>query len=141
MLVKLESFHTKCCREILGITMWEVSMYKVKNKYILRRLGVPSMKNFKHYRRLMWMEKIVAMPINCYPRVYLNAWVSSICPVGRPHLTTCQSFLNSLHYCNSEGILKCKCPNSKLNEWVQNAGNYDAWTKMTEKLRKLWILD
>ena len=141
MLTKLESFHTKSCRAILGITMWEVSMYKVKNKYILSRLGVPSMKNIIHYRRLMWMQKIAAMPITRYPRIFLNAWVPLNRPVGRPNLTTRQSFLNSLHYCDSEGILKFNCPNGKLNEWVKKASDSLDWTEMTEKLRDVRIIN
>ena len=84
------------------------------------------MKNIIHYKSLMGMQKIVAIPITRYPRIFLNiwVWVSSTHPIGRPNLTTCQSFLNSLHYCNSESILKFKCPNGKLNEWVKKLSKY-----------------
>ena len=87
------------------------------------------------------MQKIAAMPITQYPRIFLNAWISSTCPIGRPNLTTCQSFLNSLKCCNTEGILKFKAQNGQLNKWVQEADNRVAWTEMTEKLREVWILN
>ena len=93
MTRRLESFHTTCCRAILGISMREVSMYKVKNRNILARLNMPNMKNLIHYRRLLWMQKIAVMPFNRYPKIFLNAWISSNYPVGRPYLTTCDSFL------------------------------------------------
>ena len=109
MLSKLESFHTKCCRAILGISMWEVSMYRVKNIHILARLSLPSMGNLIHYRRLMWMRKIAIMPLNRNPRKFLNAWISTNRPVGRPNLTTRDSFVKSLQYCNFT------CPHGKLN--------------------------
>jgi len=130
MLSKLESFHTKCCRAILGISMWEVSMYRVKNIHILARLSLPSMGNLIHYRRLMWMRKIAIMPLNRNPRKFLNAWISTNRPVGRPNLTTRDSFVKSLQYCNFI------CPHGKLNTWVPQANNYSNWKKMTESLRQ-----
>ena len=80
-------------------------------------------------------------PITQYPSIFLNIWVSSTHPVGRPNLTTRQSFLNSLHYCHSEGILKFKCPSGILNEWVKKLSKYAEWTNMTEKLHDVRILN
>ena len=93
MQQSLERFHNKFCRAILGISMWEVSMYKVKKWSILARVCVPSMENIIYYRRLDWMRKIAIMSSNRNPRKFLNAWISS-CPVGRTNLTTHDSFLN-----------------------------------------------
>ena len=101
----------------------------------------PDYEKIIHYNRLMWMQKIAAMPINRYPRIFLNIWVPSNRPVGRLHLTTRQSFLNSLHYCNSEGIMKYKCSNGKLNEWVKKAANHTDWTELPDKLRGVRILN
>ena len=136
MLHKLESFHTKCCRAILGISMWEVSMYKVKNVHILARLNLPSMKKLLHYRRLLWIQKIATMPLNRNPRMFLNAWILSNRPVGRPNLTTRDSFLKSLQYCNELGIIKLECPNGKLNQWIpQLTCNRTIWQKKIDILR------
>ena len=52
-------------------------MYKVKNIYILARLDMPTMENFIHFHRLVWMGKIAAMPFSRNPRIFLNAWIST----------------------------------------------------------------
>ena len=108
MLQKLECFHTKCCRAILGISMWEVSMYKVRNTNVLAQLTMPSMEEYIHHRRLTWLGKIASMPLTRNPRIFLNAWVALPRPTGRPNLTTRESFLKSLNYCHEHGgnILK-----------------------------------
>ena len=62
MQQKLERFHSKSCRAILGINMCEVSMYKVKYWTILARVG--SLEKIIHYHRLAWMHKIAIMPSN-----------------------------------------------------------------------------
>ena len=59
MLRKLEFFHSKCCRAILGTSMWAVSMYKVRNIYVLTRLRMPPMENFIHYRRLLGCARLL----------------------------------------------------------------------------------
>ena len=118
MQQKLERFHSKSCRAILGINMWEVSMYKVKYWTILARVGVPSMEKIIHYRRLAWMHKIAIMPSNRNPKKFLNAWISSKRPVGRPNITTRDSFLKSLHFYDF------KCPNGKLDQWIPEARDY-----------------
>ena len=87
------------------------------------------------------MQKIASMPITWYPRIFLNTWVSSTRPIGRPNLTICQSFFNSLEYCNIEGIRKFKARNGQLNNCVQEASDYKVWTKMKEKLRKVRIIN
>ena len=105
-------------------------MYRVKNIHILALLSLPSMENLIHYRRLMWMRKIAVMPLNRNPRKFLNAWISTNRPVGRPNLTTRDSFVKSLQYCNFT------CPHGKLNAWVPQANNYSNWKKMTESVRQ-----
>ena len=135
MQQKLERFHSKSCRAILGINMWEVSMYKVKNWTILARVGVPSMEKIIHYRRLAWMHKIAIMPSNRNPKKFLNAWISSKRPVGRPNITTRDSFLKSLHFCDF------KCPNGKLDQWIPEARDYTKWYSMMGKLRDVKTLN
>ena len=113
MQQKLERFHSKSCRAILGINMWEVSMYKVKNWTILARVGVPSMEKIIHYRRLAWMHKIAIMPSNRNPKKFLNAW----------------------NFCDF------KCPNGKLDQWIPEARNYTKWYSMMGKLRDVKTLN
>ena len=107
-------------------------MYKVKNIYILARLNMPTMENFIHFRRLVWMGKIAVMPFSRNPRIFLNAWISTPRPIGRPNLTTRESFLESLKYCNAHGgedFKNLKCPNGKLDQWIPMAQVNIDWLK------------
>ena len=59
-------------------------------------------------------------------------------PVGRPNLTTRDSFLKSLQYCDEIGIIKLECPNGKLNQWIpQLSCNRTAWRKKIDILREV----
>ena len=72
-LRKLQTFHTKCCRAMIGVSMWEVAMYSVTNENVLKYVGVPPMENIIHHRRLTWMGKIARMPFERFPRKFLAA--------------------------------------------------------------------
>ena len=76
-LRKLQTFHTKCCRAMIGVSMWEVSLLSVTNENVLRYVGIPPMENIIHYRRLIWMGKIARMPFKRFPRKFLAAWTNS----------------------------------------------------------------
>ena len=85
-LAKLKSFHTKCCRSILGITMWEVASYRVKNENVLKYIGIPPVENYIHFHRLIWIGKISRMPFSRFPRKFLTAWTSlPTHTLSRPH--------------------------------------------------------
>ena len=119
-------------------------MYKVKNIYILARLNMPTMENFIHFRRLVWMGKIAVMPFSRNPRIFLNAWISTPRPIGRPNLTTRESFLKSLKYCNAHGGEDFKnliCPNGKLDQWIPMAQVNTDWLKKIEFLRETCFLN
>ena len=120
--------------------MCEVSMYKVKNEYILARLWMPSIGNFIHYRRLVWMGKIANMPLTRNPRIFPNAWISLPRPVGRPNLTVRESFLKSLMYCSDHGTLDFNCTTGKLENWILIAPNKIKWTEAIEFLRETRFL-
>ena len=118
-------------------------MYKVKNIYIFARLRMHTMGNFIHYHRLVWMGKIASLPFSRNPRIFLNAWVSSPRPIGRPNLTICESFLKSLNYCHEHGgkdFKHLKCPNRKLEQWLPMAQLPD-WPEKIEFLRDTRFLN
>ena len=135
-LAKLKTFHTKCCRAILGITMWEVASYRVKNANVLKYIGIPPVENYIHYRRLIWIGKISRMPFTRFPRKFLTAWTSPPTHTlsrlhGRPVQTTKHSFLNSLHF------IKIPTKNGNLKDWVHKSRNEKLWTKKCGKLLKV----
>ena len=133
-LRKLQTFHTKCCRAMIGVSMWEVAMYSVTNENVLKYVGVPPMENIIHHRRLTWMGKIARMPFERFPRKFLAAW--TVCPSGetysRPHgrrqKSTRDSFLDSLKQINLEST------NGQLESWVPEAKEENEWKARCDKL-------
>ena len=124
MLQKLESFHSKCFRVILGITMWELCMYKVTNSNVLARSYMLKTEHVTHYRRFAWMGKIASMASSRNLSTFLNVWMASPRPIERTNLTTCKPFLKSLNYCHDHGgtsFKNLKCPNRKLEQWIPMA--------------------
>ena len=120
-------------------------LYKVKNIHVLARLQMSTMENFIHYRRLVWLGKIASMPFSRNPRIFLNAWMSSPRPTGRPNLTIRESFLKSLNYCHEHGgneFKNIKCPNGKLEQWLPIAQLPTTnWLEKIEFLRETRVLN
>ena len=136
---KLEVFHTKCCRSILGIDMYEVAMYRITNENVLRRVGIPPMCDIIHYRRLQWIEKIARMPLTRLPRKFLTAWAVSPDGCSRPHgrriLTTRDSFLDSLRQ------IGIKSDDGNLKDWIHLAQDRTYDTRWKRKTKQLLTVD
>ena len=80
------------------------------------------------------------MPPNRNPKK-LTTWISSKRPVGHPNLATRDSFLKSLHFCDSQKVSGFKFPNGKLDQWVPKACNYREWYDMMEEIRDVRSLN
>ena len=131
---RLKVFHTKCCRSMIGVTTWEVADYSILNENVLKLVGIMSMEDIVHYRRLVWMGKIARMPLDRFPRKFLAAWTD--CPIGnsysRPHgrrqLSTRDSFLSSLEYIGLDSS------NGQLQSWVPKALKEKDWKERCDGL-------
>ena len=88
------------------------------------------MENFNHHCILAWVGKIASMPFSRNPSIFFNAWISTSRPIGRPSLTTRESFLKSLKYCNDhvgEDFETVTCPNGKHEKWIPMAQGDIDW--------------
>ena len=80
---RLNSFHLRCLRRILGIS-WQD---RVPNKDVLERAGIPSMFAMLSQRRLRWLGHILRMEGGRLPKdVLYGELTSGSRPVGRPML-------------------------------------------------------
>ena len=116
--------------------MWEVASYKVKNKNVLKYIGIPSIENYINYHRLIWMGKIGRMPFSRFPPKFLAAWTKSpppifSCPHSWPVQTIRHSFLKSLE------LFKLPDKNGNLKKWVHKAHNKKFWTEKCGKVLKI----
>ena len=133
---KLRVFHTRCCRSILGITMWEVAMYSVTNENVLRHISLPPMDDIVHYRRLTWMGKLARMSTENFPRKFLNAWADHPRSVGRRQYTTRDSYLNSLKRVGIDST------HGLLSDWLPLARDgCPDWKKKLRSLKQVDHLD
>ena len=55
---KMEVFHTRCCRRMLNITIYDVmANHELTNKYILHELNMLKLESYMELRRARWLEK------------------------------------------------------------------------------------
>jgi hypothetical protein len=59
---KLNSFHTKRVRSMLGINMFHVKEHHIKNEDVLSRFGVPDLSTILDTRILRFITKVALMP-------------------------------------------------------------------------------
>lgn len=80
---KLNSFHLRCLRRILGITWSD----RVTNTQVLERAGLPTMYTLLRQRRLRWLGHVRRMDDGRIPKDILYGQLSAgKRPVGRPQL-------------------------------------------------------
>ena len=86
-LKKLDSFHNRCIRTIMGISnkqQWEQHITSVE---IRRKWGDPETATLKaKKRRLEWLGHVARMPDHCIPKVCLFSWLPQPHPCGGPRL-------------------------------------------------------
>ena len=80
---RLNVFHMRCLRRILGIT-WQD---RVKNKDVLEKGGIPSLYTLLKQRRMRWLGHVKRMKDGHIPKDRLyGALVTRKRPTGRPQL-------------------------------------------------------
>ena len=80
---RLNSFHLRCLRRILGIT-WQD---RISNKNVLAQAGTPSMFALLSQRRLRWLGHVSRMQDGRIPKDMLYGELATGSrPKGRPHL-------------------------------------------------------
>ena len=58
----LEVFHTKRVRRMLGINMFQVEKYRIKNSVVLERFGISDLRTITDTRIIRFITKIALMP-------------------------------------------------------------------------------
>lgn len=110
---KLNSFHLRCIRHILGVT-WKD---KVSNSELLSRTGLPTMYTLLRQRRLRWLGHVRRMEDGRLPKdIMYGELMTGKRNVGRPQLRykdICKRDMTTLNF-NTE------C-------WEQLADNRHAW--------------
>ena len=110
---RLNVFHMRCLRRILGIT-WQD---KVTNKVVLEKAGIPSLYTILKQRRMRWLGHVTRMKDGRIPKDLLYGELATgKRPTGRPQLRfkdVCKRDLQAL------GI--------NTDSWEVTATDRDAW--------------
>ena len=81
---RLNVFHMRCLRRILGIT-WQD---KVTNKLVLEKAGIPSLYTLLKQRRMRWLGHVTRMEDGCIPKDLLYGELATgKIPAGQPQTT------------------------------------------------------
>ena len=80
---KLNAFHRKCLRKILGIAPLD----KVRNSEVMKRTGMREMTDVVMERRLRWFERVARMKNNRLPKKIMKWKPPGKRSRGRPKLT------------------------------------------------------
>ena len=94
VLKKLEAFHLRCLKKILGISWDNVRDKKISNVQGRKRFN--NIKNFELQiakRRLTFLGKIIRMPNNKIPAILLSVVCQGKGLLERPNTTTRHSIL------------------------------------------------
>ena len=131
---KMEVFHTRCCRRMLNITIYDVmANHELTNKYILHELNMLKLESYMELRRARWLEKISHMEAMKMPRKLLGAWINQARrngKFGRSQNTIRHAFADSLRTLSFSG-------NFQFADWMEEAKDREKWSKRVENFLHL----
>lgn len=114
---KLNSFHFRCLRRILGITWRD----RITNVEVLRRTGLPTLFYMLKLRRLRWLGHVFRMEDGRIPKDLLYSELSTgNRKVGRP----------ALRYSD---VIKRDLKDINIGNWEEIAGNRAKWRSTVKK--------
>ena len=104
---KLESFHHKCLRRIMGISMFTVQMKRITNKFIREKMEIRNITDYIYKRQLDWLGHLGKFYINNEATEDRNkshfqqfkllfAWSAPTRPTGQPQRNLRTAYKESL---------------------------------------------
>ena len=116
---KLQAFHMRCLRRILGIT-WQD---KVTNDTVLTTAGIPTMYTLLRQRRLRWLGHVYRMEDGRIPKDLLYGELASgKRNKGRPHLRFSDVCKRDMKACGIDA-----------NTWEGHAADRSKWKSLTRR--------
>ena len=86
-LKKLDSFHNRCVRTVLGVSNREQWSQRITSAELRRRWGDTETATVKVMKcRLEWLGHVAKMPENRTPKICLFSWLTQPRPRGGPRL-------------------------------------------------------
>ncbi len=84
---RLDAFHHRCLRAILGVSRWDQQLHHVSNADLRQRWGdVGLISDTVRKRRLQWLGHVARMPADRLPKQLLFGWLPQPRPAHGPRL-------------------------------------------------------
>ena len=123
---RLEAFHHKSIRKILGINMHQVKEERIKNETIREKfLGIRPIADFIAERQLRWIGKLARMDENRLPKQLMTAWCDKPRPRGRPQQTIRNCYVKAI-----QRILPSVSESALTSEWIHLAEDKQQWERL-----------
>jgi hypothetical protein len=128
----LNTFFHESLRRILGLNMDHVQHFCIRNEHLRNKMSLPDIMETVHYRQFLFLGKIARLPETTYQRKFLNAWIQTPRPVGRP-----QQSLRHLHVETLQAILGDTVVDKygRLADWIPLAHDATEW----RTIGRLWL--
>ena len=85
--IRLDAFHHRCLRAILGVSRWHQQLHHVSNKDLRQRWGdIGLVSDMLRRQRLQWLGHVSRMPDDRLPKKLLFGWLPQRRPAHGPRL-------------------------------------------------------
>ena len=123
---RLEAFHHKSIRSILGINMHQAKEERIKNEKVREMfLGIRPITDFIMERQLRWVGEIARMDESKLPKQLLTAWCDTPRPRGRPQQTIRNCLVNAI-----QRITPTVSDRALTSEWTHLAEDNQQWERL-----------
>ena len=130
-LRKLEVYHHKALRRILGINMYHVEKFHIRNEHVRNALDIPCITDIIRQGQFFFLGKIARMPETKNQRKIINAWRPVARPTGRPLKTARHTFTETLETVLGRTIMKGDHGCAK--DWMPLARDQKTWSALFTK--------
>ena len=127
---KLEVFHTRCCRRMMNVSIYDViANHELSNKNILKELGMLKLEAYLELRRTRWLEKLSHMSHTRAPRLLLGSWIQK--PRRNGQAGRAQNTIRHA-YASTLSKLGYTDKNCSFKIWMNDARNRKIWSRRVE---------
>ena len=129
---RIEVFHRRCIRRMIGITMHHVKEFEIRNDYILKKSNLKSAETYIRIRQLRFLTRIAHMDPSRLPRQVINSQATANGRCSKNVASTKRAYKMALE---EAGLFeKGKCGGIKTTLWIECLRNTDTAERIEANL-------
>jgi hypothetical protein len=106
-----------------------VEKYRIRNKHVCNKLGVPHILDTVKKRQHDFLGKIANMHTENLQRQFLGAWIPKSRPIGAPKYSMRHTHTETLRSTLGEQVITTQ--HAKLAEWIKLTSDQNMWKKLS----------